>query len=221
LQVVEPVAPEATAEKLFSFSVTADSVVATATLVFDDSHSYVTLYWGDDEVEIINISKWRNTIVAGGGSQDPNTLKFQHVYKSPLDFGRKIVTAVTTDSARNKSNNTILIEVDRRYKLSFYQIVLEFPDHLDSVFETDSEIEARMSVWQDGIIFNSKTWRDDDNTAPNITSGKTVQWSLNQSHFSREISYSDEPIYFDLLDLLVSDHNPLRTCMVANLRVEK
>lgn len=112
VQVVDPISPEATAEKLVSFSVTVDSVVATATLVFDDSHSHVTLYWGDVEVEIINISKLRNMFVEGGSNQDPNTLKVQHVYKPPLDYGRKIVTAVTTDTAGKKSNETVIINVD-------------------------------------------------------------------------------------------------------------
>lgn len=45
----------------------------------------------------------------------------------------------------------------------------------------------------------ARQWRDNNlTTAPQITSGMSVTWRLNQSNFTHEISYSDEPIYIDL-----------------------
>ena len=198
VQVVEPIAPEAMAKKLVSFSVTVDSVVATATLIVDDSHKHLSLHWGDDQVEVINLSKLRLLSPMPGDNQKPNTLKFQHVYRAPFDYGRKIIIAVTKDSEGKKSYDTIVVEVEQRYKLSFYSIILEFPDHLDSSFESFSEIEARMIASQGGTIFFSNNWKDDVLTAPQITTDKPIQWRLNHSNFAREISYSDEPICIGL-----------------------
>ena len=206
VQVVEPIAPEAVAKKLVSFSVTVDSVVATAALIFDDSHSHLALHWGDDEVEIINLSKLRLLSPKVGDNQEPNSLKFQHVYKAPFDNGRNIVTAVTKDLEGRKSFDTVVVEVEPRYKLSFYSIILEFPDHLDSSFESISEVEARMIGSQGGRIFFSNNWKDDILTAPSITTGDPIQWRLDQSSFAREISYSDEPVY---IGLTLTEHDGL------------
>lgn len=198
VQVIEPIAPKAMAKKLVSFSVTVDSVVATATLIVDDSHKHLSLHWGDDQVEVINLSKLRHLSPKIGDNQEPNTLKFQHVYRAPFDFGRKIIIAVTKDSEGKKSYDTIVVELEQRYKLSFYSIILEFPDHLDSSFESISEVEARMIASQGGRIFFSNNWKDDVLTAPQITTGKPIQWRLNHSNFTREISYSDEPLSIGL-----------------------
>ncbi|CAM3818678.1 hypothetical protein [Rheinheimera salexigens] len=206
VQVVEPIAQEAMAKKLVSFTVTVDSVVATATLIVDDSHKHLSLHWGDDLVEVINLAKLRHSSPQAGGQQEPNTLKFQHVYRPPLDYGRKIIIAVTTDSEGKKSYDTVVVEVVQRYKLSFYSIILEFPDHLDSSFESFSEVEARMIASQGGTIFFSNNWKDDVLTAPQIITGKPIQWRLNQSNFAREMSYSDEPI---CIGLTLEEHDGL------------
>ena len=204
IQVVEPIFPEAMAKKLVSFSVTVDSVVATATLVVDESHNHLSLHWGDDQVEVINLSQLRLLSSKAAGNQEPNTLKFQHVYRPPLDSGRKIITAVTKDSEEKKSYETIVVEVEQRYKLSFYSIILEFPEHLDSSFESISEVEARMIASQGGRIFFANNWKDDVLTAPQISTGEHIQWRLNHSNFVREITYSDEPICIGL-SLVESD----------------
>jgi len=201
VQVVEPIAPEAMAKKLVSFSVTVDSVVATVTLIVDDSHKHLSLHWGDDQVEVINLLQLRLLSPRIGDNQEPNTLKFQHVYRTPFDHGRTIITAVTKDSAGRKSFDVAVVELEQRYKLSFYSIILSFPDHLDSIFEQTSEVEARMLVSQAGTdFFINNNWKADVNTNPNIglLPGETISWFLKGSNFSREISYSDEPISIDL-----------------------
>ena len=45
---LKPLAPEQKAMKLESFSVTTDSVVATASLVVNESHEIIRIWWGDE-----------------------------------------------------------------------------------------------------------------------------------------------------------------------------
>lgn len=194
IQVVEPLAPDIIAKKLTSFSVTTDSVVATAIVVVDDSHRHLSLHWGDDLVEVIDLYRLRIQSGNPGDSQEPNTLKFQHIYRAPFDYGRKIIVAITLDTQGKKSFETAVVEVEQRFKFSFYSIILDFPEHLDSTFETDSELDVRMNAFQDHTIFFANNWKADITTAPQITTGEPIQWRLAQSSFSREISYSDEPI---------------------------
>lgn len=202
VQVVEPIAPEAMAKKLVSFSVTVDSVVATATLIVDDSHKHLSLHWDDGQVEVINLSKLRHLSPRVGNNQEPNTLKIQHVYRAPFDYGSRFINAVAEDSEGRRSSDSIVVDIERRYRLSFYSIILEFPHHLDSSFESFSEIEARMYAKHGGTVFFDKSWKDDVLTAPQITTGAPITWRLNQSHFTRDISYSDAPIeiYFDMVE---------------------
>lgn len=199
-RVVEPVAEENMAARLVSFQVTTDSVVATARLVFDESHSHVSLYWGDDTIEEINLSKLRDFSKVPDAAQDPNALEIQHVYRSPLDSGRKIVMAKTKSVDGKVSWDTQVVELDRRYLFKFYPMTIYFPEHLDSSFETHSEVEVRMFV-DDANDQNLKaeTWVEDILTNPDIGNpDQTVNWRLDGSEFTREISYSDVPISVSL-----------------------
>lgn len=194
VNVVEPIAAASMAVPLVSFSVTVDSTVATAEIVVDDKHRHLSLHWGDDLVEVINLFKLRNqTPRVGAETQEPNTLKFQHVYQAPFNQGRRILIAVTEDFEGKKSYDSAVIEIDRRYKLSFRNIVLEFPDHLDSFLERYSEIESNLRVAQNGSIFFHNDWDEDVETVP-IHAGNLTRLVLNNSAFTREISYSDNPI---------------------------
>ncbi len=199
ISVVEPIPPGAVANELVSFSLTLDSVVATATLTVDDSHTNLFLHWGDGTTEVINLRELRLVSPMFGGNQFSNTLKFQHVYRAPFDQGAVAVMADTRDSDGGRYFETIVAEVNPRYKLSFYPIVLTFFDHLD-VFGQYSEMEVNMSLREDGQDHHFKEWIDDVVTAAYIKEPgvNTAKWILDGSSFSREISFSDEPIFIDL-----------------------
>ena len=102
-QAVKPKPPSAIAKELISFSVTTDSVVATANIVVDSTHRRLKLDWGDGTTEYINLIALRQ-IRGGflGFDTDPNTLKFQHVYQSPNNSGQKIVRVESTDTNGDK-----------------------------------------------------------------------------------------------------------------------
>lgn len=205
-RVVQPVSTKDYAAKLVSFSVTTDSVVATARLVFDNSHSHVSLHWGDDTVEEINLTILRHKSQRPGEQQDPNTLVLQHVYRAPLDHGRKIVLAKVRSVDGAFYWESAVFDLVQRYSFRFYPINLNFPEHLDSYFEQHSEMEVRLTFYQGLDRIKSEVWVEDIVTNPQIGplpgEDGTPSWHLPSSEFTTEISYADEPIviHMDILE---------------------
>ena len=199
ISVVEPIPPEAVAKELISYSLSLDSVVATVTLTVDDSHTNLLLHWGDDTTEVINLRKLRLLSPKICDNQFSNTLKFQHIYRAPFYQERVVVVADTWDSDGRRYLAALNAVVNPRYKLSFYPIVLTFYDHLD-VFGQYSEMEVNMSIREDGEDHHFKAWIEDIVTEGyiKIPGVNTTKWILDGSSFSREISFSDEPIFIDL-----------------------
>jgi hypothetical protein len=198
IKIVEPLHPEAMAKKLQSFEVTTDSVVATANLIFESDHQFLTLHWGDDEKDVINLHQLRLISLANGSAQAPNSLRVQHVYHEPFDRGQKLVVAVTTDNEGKKAWDAVMVDTDPRFKLNFYSIVMEFPDHLDSIFEINSELDITLRAVQNSRIFFFNSWKDSITTDPQFNIADPIQWRLEGSHFSREISFNDEPIAVEI-----------------------
>lgn len=207
-RVIQPIANENMAARLVAFQVTTDSVVATARLVFDDSHSRISLHWGDDTIDEINLDRLRHQSRRGGDQQEPNTLELQHIYLAPHDYGRKIVLAKTRSADGKDSWNHAVVELVQRYTFTCYPITLHFPEHLDSYFETHSEMEVRLAVYQNLERIKSGVWVESIVTMPQIgpLPGEHAhpQWRLDLSGFTKEISYSDSPIYIHL-DILEFD----------------
>lgn len=173
LRVVEPMPPQTVAKELVSLVVTADSVVATATIVFDDAHRRVSVRWGDGTTDVIDIRALRTLSVQGApDNQSPNTLRVQHAYKPPFDTGSRLITVVTVDDQGATASEPAVVELVRRYRVNLYSVVLEFPHHLDSAFETESEIQASMHASFEGERFFSESWEGGVVTAPQITTGQ-------------------------------------------------
>ena len=112
VHVVDPIAPEAVARELQSFSVTTDSVVATLDIVYDDSHRFITIFWGDSDTgERIDLRfpHLQQTPLAGGPNLPENTLRLQHVYEVPEKphRGRNLlVLAIVEDDEGRKTAST-------------------------------------------------------------------------------------------------------------------
>lgn len=208
-RVVQPVKDDNTVAKLVNFQVTTDSVVATARLIFDDSHRRISLHWGDDTIDEINLEMLRQKSRKPGDQQDPNTLELQHVYAAPHDYGRKIVIAKTRDLEGKNSWDYAVIDIARRYVFKSYPITIKLPEHLDSYFEAHSEVEVRLMVYQNQDLIKSGVWVDDIVTKPHIgplpgESESVPSWRLESSAFTKEISHSDSPIYIHI-DILEHD----------------
>ena len=170
VHVVDPIAPEAVARELQSFSVTTDSVVATLDIVYDDSHRFITIYWGDSDTgEKIDLHflHLQQTVISGGSDLPENTLRLQHVYEVPeqpeegWDFlvGRKfLVLAIVEDNEGRKTASTAQrITMIPRYKFILYPVMVKIDSHLDTMWESEIEFEAHMMVTQNADL-PMKSW---------------------------------------------------------------
>lgn len=203
LRRVAPTPPRPAAKELVSLMVTADSVVATALIVVDDSHRKIWVRWGDGTTDVIDLHALRPLSVQGiADNQSPNTLRVQHAYRSPFDTGSRLITVVSVDDQGESATESAVVDLERRFRVNLFSVVLEFPHHLDSVFETKSEIQASMHATFEGDKFFSQTWKSDVVTAPSIVTGQPITWLLEGSGFQRELRSTDEPIkiWFDVAE---------------------
>lgn len=199
IRVVQPVAKEDMAASLVAFQVTSDSVVATVRLVFDDDHSRISIHWGDDTIDEINLNKLRRQSRRPGDQQEPNTIELQHRYVAPHDYGRKIILAKTRSADGKDSWNHAVIDIVQRYTFTCYPIILIFNDHLDSYFEKHSEVEVRFAAYQDLERIKFEVCVEDIQTKKTgIGPFPPEEWQLPGTAFAKEISYSDSPIYIHI-----------------------
>jgi len=195
---VAPVVPDSLARELVSFELTVDSVVATATITYESSHRFITIFWGDsDEGETFDTLKIKSLIPALGGPQLPeNTIRVQHVYEEPEPPARTsnylfyIVLQENDGSRSFGPAQRILMEP--RYQFNIYGVTLEFNSHLDSSLEQVTEISIDMMVTHGDNKLIDKHWDPDVYTNSNIgpLPGEErfpVYFELTDSRLSHEI----------------------------------
>ena len=206
VHVVDPIAPAAVARELQSFSVTTDSVVATLDIVYDDSHRFVTIFWGDgDTGERIDLRFLPlQTPRFGGYNLPENTLRLQHVYEEleePYKGRNLLVLAIVEDDEGRKTASTAQrITVIPRYKFVLYPVMVEFNSHLDTSFESEIEFEALMRATHEGETLLEKSWKVDLATGPGvstgtITTGQPFVYKLEGSQLSHEIALNEKPLH--------------------------
>ncbi len=234
VRVIDPVPQEAIARELTSLSVTTDSVVATLEIVYDDSHRFITIFWGDgDTGERIDLHSLHSqqTPAAGGPDLPENTLRLQHVYEvpeRPYTGSNLLVLVVVEDNEGRKTASTARrITVIPHYKFVLYQVVVEFSSHLDTGFESEIEFEADMTATHNGETILERNWKADLETGPSLTGGfppgtsipgLPVTYRLEGSQLSHEIALNEEPLFINFIvkerdgwakDLLGGWLNPL------------
>lgn len=200
---VHPVVPEALANELVSYELTVDSVVATATIEYDDSHRSVTIFWGDSNTgEKFNVLEIRNRMVANGGLQLPeNTIRVQHVYDVPEPPNRGsnllVVTVLEDNDGRRSFGPTQWLRMVPRYKFILYPVILEFNSHLDSSVEQVTEISIDMTATHDDNTILDRHWEPNVVTNPDIgpPPGEDlfpIYYKLTGSALSHEIPLDSE-----------------------------
>ncbi|MFD2205717.1 hypothetical protein [Kiloniella antarctica] len=171
---VEPVESRALANDLVSFDLSVDSVVATATLEYDSSHRFVTLFWGDSDVgETLDIRKIRNSNrVVGGNPLPENTIRVQHVYDVPAPPNRGsnflFYTVLQDGEGRRSFGPAQQISVIPRYEFILRPVILEFNSHLDGALEQETEISIDMIAVHAGERIFHKHWEPDVVTNGNL-----------------------------------------------------
>lgn len=195
---VDPVAPENQARQLAEFSVTSDSVVATAQLVYEDGHEFVSIAWGDGTTSDIDLRRERLAI---DPDLPPNTLRLQHVYSPDYKAGQSLVVAITRDRQGRKSLDADVVRIRPRYRFVHYPLVIEFNDHLDTALETHSEVDIFVTMKRDEEKILSRHWHVQEHTSGGLT-GDVPAWPprhfLKDSFFSFEMDPSKGAILYDL-----------------------
>lgn len=220
VRVIDPVAQEAVARELTSFSVTTDSVVATLEIVYDDSHRFITIFWGDGSTgERIDLRSMhlQQTPAAGDPDLPENTLRLQHVYEvpeQPYTGSNLLVLVVVEDNEGRKTASTARrITVIPRYRFVLYPARVEFHSHLDTGFESEIEFEAHMTATHNGETILERNWRADIETGPSLTGGfppgtsipgLPVTYTLEGSQLSHEIALNEEPLQ---IHFIVKEHD--------------
>jgi hypothetical protein len=193
-----------------SLSVTTDSVVATAVVTVNPKQRHFSITWSSEHVENISLSALSlATDKMSGKAKDVDggvQYIFQYVFQAP--GGSKIIAADSLDVEGERVSISKTVNVEARYKLSFYPVRLEFPEHLDSYLEEYSEIKAHMQASQGGNTFFDQTWRKSiftNDSSPIGSGGLAIgKWRIEASKFSREVLVTDSPIVIDF-DLTEED----------------
>ena len=220
VRVIDPVPQKAIARELTSFSVTTDSVVATLEIVYDDSHRFITIFWGDGgtgERIDLRLLHLQQTTVSGGPDLPENTLRLQHVYEvpqRPYTGSNLLVLVVVEDNEGKKTASTARrITVVPRYRFVLYQVIVEFGSHLDTAFESEIEFEAHMTATHNGETILKRNWDADLETGPSLTGGfppgtsipgLPFTYRLEGSQLSHEIALNEEPLF---INFVVKEHD--------------
>jgi hypothetical protein len=223
-----------TPRQIESFSVSTDSVVATATLRYNGDPSAATVLWGDgtstSRCPTGQVSSVHPGCIDGGGAA--GTLVFKHRYAAPAN-GAPFTVAIT--GKLGADSQTVAIGVTPRYKVTVYDIEFSPLNHCDSSFEEETEWKVGRSVHENGTdVVPSREWNFDLLTNPAIILG---DWSLPDfkalpgSGFSVELKASDhpelklsatelDPVLNDVLFDTVADINPLHGSRSIELRTD-
>ncbi|MCL6416852.1 hypothetical protein MIB92_14420 [Aestuariirhabdus sp. Z084] len=198
-QIIKPLPDSQKARKLTSFSVTSDSLVATATLMVDPSHRLIKIWWGDEaenaQPQTIDLLKER--LLAKTGS-DANRLELQHAY-APSGL-RKIILVQSLDVNGQTAWDNAVIDLMPRYRFILYPIKLEINNHLDGLFDIESELDIHMSIRHNNELLRDEQWQENFNTLNGITTGTIYPLfhTLENTQFSRELTLDDDPIEISL-----------------------
>jgi hypothetical protein len=190
--VVKPVAPPVlppASQALTSFTVTTDSVVATANVQYSGSASLVTVRWGDN-----TSSSWNpNSPVVTLPQQTPGNLVFKHEYAIPTPDSAPFTRIATVSLDHNGTTDTDsrVLTVTPRFQVTQYQAYFSYVDHCDSFAESYSEWKIVQSM--DG--HDVQSWRQDRLTNNGIIPARDFQ-VLAGSQVSRQLTMASDQHFY-------------------------
>jgi hypothetical protein len=164
---------------LSGFTLTTDSVVATAVVSYTGTPGTVTVRWGD------------NTSSSVSGAQVPaGSVTFVHGYTAPMD-GSAFTEVVTAQTDTDTDTRVVLVQP--RFRVTQFQATFRPLEHCDSFAETYTEWRVQSSMTTNGQTSNAKTWRKDLQTNNTILPGPSIP--LTGSETSVDLTMADPPPY--------------------------
>ena len=130
------------------FSVTSNSVVATATIRTDGIMRRIVVDWGDGKTDILNARPGGH--VANFPPQEPlppGTYRFHHAYAEPED--RKpfdFFVVVRVEDATGPDFRGQKVTMTPRYRVTNFRTSLILEDQCDSVFEATNEFDITQLI---------------------------------------------------------------------------
>ena len=194
-----PPRPTPPPRQIEDFSVSTDSVVATATLRYNGDPSAATVLWGDGTSTSRCPAGQEGPIHSGCmpdpfGSGDPaGTIVLKHRYTAPAN-GAPFTVAIT--AKLGAESQTVAIGVTPRYKVTVSDIEFSPLNHCDTEFEEGTEWEVSRGVYDNNgtvIVVPSREWNFDRVTYRVGDPSLPVFKVLPGSGFSVELKASDHP----------------------------
>jgi hypothetical protein len=223
-----PPRPTPPPRQIESFSVSTDSVVATATLHYNGDPSAATVLWGDGTSTSRCPAGQEGPIHSGCmpdpfGTDDPaGTIVLKHRYAAPAN-GAPFTVAIT--GKLGGESQTVAIGMTPRYKVTVSDIEFSPLDHCDTPVEQETEWKVSRTVFdQNGsAIVPRREWNFDHfvTNPPEAHIGWLPQFVvLPGSGFSVELKASDhpdlglfaaelDPVFDDVMRQRYLDLNPL------------
>lgn len=204
---------------ILDFSVTTDSVVATATIRTDGTMRQILVDWGDGKTDFL--SSRPGVHLPGSGPREPlppGTFRFHHAYAEPED--RKpfdFFVLVRVEDANGPDFRIRKITLTPRYRVTNFRTSVRLEDQCDSIFESSNEFDITQLI--DGVPVNQWRWEPSNNLFP------SPFFRLEGSLVSRELTLAD-PFVNVTLELIERDqffdeHNSVNQSLGASLKSER
>jgi hypothetical protein len=194
-----PPRPTPPPRQIEDFSVSTDSVVATATLRYNGDPSAATVLWGDG-TSTSRCPAGQEGPIHSGCMPDPldsgdpaGTIVLKHRYTAPAN-GAPFTVAIT--AKLGAESQTVAIGLTPRYKVTVSDIEFSPLNHCDTEFEDGTEWEVSRAVYDNNgtvIVVPSREWNFDRVTYRVGDPSLPVFKVLPDSGFSVELKASDHP----------------------------
>ena len=194
-------------------SIATNSVVATATVQTDGTMRRIVVTWGDGTINTLR-NRPGLDVVVGHEPLPPGTYKLSHAYQEPPDkkpFTHVVIIRVE-DATGAVDFCVNQITLTPRYRVTQYRTRLNLESQCDSIFETTSEFDIRLTVDQQLVA----SWRWEPGQS--ITPSEVIV--LDGSIVSRELTAADPPVQIHLslteTDPIWDDHLSAFMTLSAN-----
>lgn len=157
-----------TSKKIETFSVSTDSVVATARLVTSGPVRLIRIDWGDGVIDRIRVLPGQSEVPLAGTNPLPKGVyEFQHVYELSSDgrgFWHEIwVRTDDADGGPDVRRTNPPVVVTPRWRIKHYDLSVRLADTSPP---QESDKPTQVTLWVDGQDVRGWQWRPDEDSGP-------------------------------------------------------